>query len=80
MQQYIYEDQYKGQPRKLLIVSSADQTGYRVFCEGAFLGAIQLLQDNDTISWKTEYNILKPIAAKIGAHITSCQLAALDQD
>lgn len=72
MQQYIYEDQYKGKPRELLILSPAEGTEYRVFCEGAFLGSVKQLQVGTKTDWKTEYNILKPVAAKIGAYISSC--------
>lgn len=71
MQQYLYEDQYKGKPRKLLILMQPDGTDYRVFCDSSFLGTIKpVTQENLTI-WKTEYNILKPIAAKIGESITA---------
>lgn len=72
MQQYIYEDQYRGKPRKLLILTPSDGTAYRVFCDADFLGSITPVADDHAgITWKTEYNILKPIAAKIGEHIAS---------
>lgn len=70
MQQFIYEDQYKGKPRKLLILMPQDGLEYRVFCDSVFLGSIRLVKDSLMVmSWKTEYNLLKPIAAKIGEFI-----------
>lgn len=66
MQQFVYEDQYKGKPRKLLILMPQDGLDYRVFCDSIFLGSIRPVKDNNEITtWKTEYNILKPVAAKI---------------
>jgi len=45
---------------------------YRVFCDASFLGTITPVMNEDKVLiWKTAYNILKPIAAKIGAHIES---------
>lgn len=73
MQQYEYHDIYKGKPRKLLILIPPDGLDFRVFCESDFLGSLQFVQDGDAIVWKSAYNILKPIAAKIGAHIESCK-------
>lgn len=70
MQQYLYEDIYKGQPRKLLILMPQEGTDYRVFCESNFLGSVRLITgDNGIAVWKTDYNILKPIALKIGQSI-----------
>lgn len=74
MQQYLYQDQYKRKLRKLLILRSADGADYRVFCESAFLGTIKSETQENQTRWKTEYNILKPIAAKIGESITTQQL------
>lgn len=74
MQQYLYEDQYKGKPRKLLILMQPDGTDYRVFCDSNFLGTIKQVIQENVISWKTDYNILKPIAGKIGESITAQQL------
>lgn len=75
MQQYIYEDEYRGKSRKLLILFSAESREYRVFCESQFLGLIKSdLGINDGISWKTDYNILKPIVGKIGSYIESCEI------
>jgi len=72
MQQYQYEDVYKGKPRKLLILSPKDGTDYRVFCESLFLGTIKHVIDLNAVNnWKTEYNILKPIVQKIGKYIES---------
>jgi len=72
MQQYTYEDQYRGQTRKLLILSGDDKISYRVFCDANFFGSII---PEDTAAgqkvWKTDFNILKPIAAKIGLFIES---------
>lgn len=77
MQQYTYEDQYQGKPRKLLILIAADGTEYRVFCDSSFLGILKPVAGADGLSttWKTDYNILKPIAAKIGAAINQQQEA-----
>ena len=47
-----------------------DGLDYRVFCDSIFLGSIRPVKDNtEVVTWKTEYNILKPIAAKIGDYI-----------
>lgn len=79
MQQYIYDDQYKGQPRTLLILKQADGQDYRVFNGAQFLGAIQALRNDETGTvWKTEYNILKPIANKIGAFIEAADKEATE--
>lgn len=70
--QYIYEDQYRGKLRKLLILVPQEGADYRVFHNADFLGSIKPLETgNGCVIWKTEYNILKPIAAKIGEFITS---------
>ncbi|QNK62035.1 hypothetical protein H7F33_15985 [Pedobacter sp. PAMC26386] len=69
MEQYIYEDEYRGQKRKLLILSVEDGSGYRVFCESKFIGLISPLVNDEAIIWQTDYNILKPIARKIGERI-----------
>lgn len=66
MEQYIYEDEYRGQKRKLLIISGEDDTSYRVFLDAKFIGAISPEISDELIIWKTEYNILKPIVNKIG--------------
>lgn len=72
MEQYTYEDQYKGKPRKLLILLSPGAEEYRIFCDADFLGSIKPAESADQeIKWKTEYNILKPIADKIGSYILS---------
>jgi len=72
MQEYIYEDQYKGKPRKLLILLSPGGQDYRVFCDANFLGSITAVQhEDDTIIWKSDYNILKPVVSKIGAYVES---------
>ena len=73
MQQYQYDDHYKGKPRKLLILMPPDGIDYRVFCDASFLGTIKPVTVNDQTTWKTEYNMLKPIAGKIGAHIEAEQ-------
>jgi len=72
MQQYTYEDQYRGQTRKLLILSAGDGVAYRVFCGADFYGSItlQVAASGERI-WKTDFNILKPIASKIGLFIES---------
>jgi len=72
MQQYTYEDQYRGQARKLLILSADDGIAYRVFCDANFYGSItsQLREDGGKV-WKTDFNILKPIVSKIGLFIES---------
>ncbi|MBB6500595.1 hypothetical protein [Pedobacter cryoconitis] len=69
MEQYIYEDEYRGQKRKLLILSVADSSGYRVFCETKFIGSINPVSNETGLVWKTEYDVLKPIARKIGEWI-----------
>ena len=72
MQQYIYDDRYRGQVRKLLILGTAGGQEYRVFHETAFMGVLKMEEeDGAPTAWKTEYNLLKPIAAKIGAFIMS---------
>ncbi|MET1055236.1 MAG: hypothetical protein ABWY16_08000 [Pedobacter sp.] len=74
--QYIYEDQYKGKARKLLIFPPNEGQDYRVFCQGSFLGSIRPVTGGDeAVIWKTEYNILKPIAGKIGEFIATSQSA-----
>jgi len=72
MQQYTYEDQYRGQARKLLILSADDGIAYRVFCDANFYGSItsKLREDGGKV-WKTDFNILKPIVSKIGLFIES---------
>jgi hypothetical protein len=77
MQQYIYEDRFKGKPRQLLILTVTEGEEYRVFCDSNFLGILKqtLTDDGSESIWLTEYNILKPIAAKIGGFIISCQPA-----
>jgi hypothetical protein len=77
MQQYTFEDQYKGKPRKLLILMPQDGLDYRVFCDASFLGSIRPVQDDNGVTWKTEYNILKPVAKKIGESIESQQRSAV---
>lgn len=73
MEQYMYEDEYRGKWRKLLIVYSAGSDEYRVFQESQLLGLIRYVNEEaDFCGWKTEYNVLKPIVAKIGAHIERC--------
>ncbi|AMQ00197.1 hypothetical protein AY601_3329 [Pedobacter cryoconitis] len=69
MEQYNYEDEYRGQKRKFLILSGEENTIYRVFSEARFIGSISHEIDNEKVIWKTEYNILKPIATKIGEWI-----------
>lgn len=69
MEQYSYEDEYRGQKRKLLILSGEEDTSYRVFSDAKFIGSISFVINNEKVSWKTEYNILKPIASKIGEWI-----------
>jgi len=69
MEQYIYEDEYRGQKRNLLIISGEDDTSYRVFLDAKFIGAISHEISDELVIWKTEYNILKPIANKIGKWI-----------
>lgn len=50
-----------------------DGIDYRVFCDASFLGTIKPVTVNDQTTWKTEYNMLKPIAARIGACIEAEQ-------
>lgn len=72
MQQYIYKDIFKGKARELLIVSKENSTEYRIFCDGSLLGI--LLKDiasQPEPKWTTVYNILKPIAGRIGQFIDS---------
>lgn len=69
MEQYIYEDEYRGQKRKLLILSVADGSGYRVFLADKFIGLISPVISDEAVIWQTEYNMLKPIAKKIGEWI-----------
>ncbi|MBB5647724.1 hypothetical protein [Pedobacter cryoconitis] len=69
MEQYTYEDEYRGQKRKLLILSGEEDTSYRVFSDAKFIGSISHEINNEKVVWKTEYNILKPIATKIGEWI-----------
>ncbi|CAM4345715.1 hypothetical protein SAMN06265348_112130 [Pedobacter westerhofensis] len=72
--QYIYEDHYKGKPRKLLVLLLNEGQEYRVFWDADFLGSIKPVRDEDgLLIWRTEYNILKPIAGKIGAYISGSQ-------
>lgn len=70
MQQYIYKDIFKGKARELLIIGKEDSNEYRIFCDGSLLGI--LLKDTENQpepKWTTVYNILKPIAARIGQFI-----------
>lgn len=78
MQQYQYEDVYKGKPRKLLILMPQNGQDYRVFCESEFLGSIKAVQEDPAVAvlWKTDYNILKPISSKLGKHIEHCRALA----
>lgn len=69
MEQYSYEDEYRGQKRKFLILSGEENNIYRVFSEARFIGSISHESHNEKVIWKTEYNILKPIATKIGEWI-----------
>lgn len=69
MEQYSYEDEYRGQKRNLLILSGEDDTSYRVFLDAKFIGSICHEINNELVIWKTEYNILKPIVTKIGKWI-----------
>jgi hypothetical protein len=70
--QYIYEDQYKGKLRTLLIIASTEGNDYRIFCDGSFLGSISAAKSQDeAIIWHTDYNILKPVVKNIGAYIDS---------
>ncbi|MET4142996.1 hypothetical protein [Pedobacter sp. UYP1] len=69
MEQYIYEDDYRGQKRNLLIISGEDDTSYRVFLDARFIGSISHEITDELVIWKTDYNILKPIANKIGKWI-----------
>ena len=69
MEQYSYEDEYRGQKRKFLILSGEENNIYRVFSEARFIGSISHKFHNEKVIWKTEYNILKPIATKIGEWI-----------
>lgn len=69
MKQYIYEDEYRGQKRKLLILSVADGSGYRVFLDAKFIGLISAVINGEVVIWQTEYNLLKPIVKKIGEWI-----------
>jgi len=71
MQQYEYEDIYKGKPRKLLILKPQEGTDYRVFCEASFLGTITMVTEDSSSTWKSEYNLLKPVVKKIGDYIQS---------
>jgi|GEM_PF-2589483 len=78
MQEYIYEDQYKGKTRKLLILMTPNGQDYRVFCDSNFMGSITTVQNAaEKTIWKSEYNILKPIVSKIGEHIESFHKADL---
>jgi len=72
VQQYIYKDIFKGKARELLIIGKEDNTEYRIFCDGSLLGILL----KDTVSqpeakWTTVYNVLKPIAGRIGHFIDS---------
>jgi hypothetical protein len=70
--QYIYEDLYRGKIRKLLILTPHEGTDYRVFHDADFLGSIRPVKTgSDGMTWKTEYNILKPIVIKMGEYIES---------
>ncbi len=71
MEQYCYEDEHRGQKRQLLILSVDDGTGYRVFCEAKFIGSISPVLRENVVIWQTDYNVLKPIARKIGEWITN---------
>jgi len=78
MEQYTFEDLYKGKPRKLLILMPQDGQHYRVFCEANFMGVITAERNAaDVVIWRSDYNILKPIVSKIGAHIESFDKADL---
>lgn len=70
MQQYEYSDQYRGKPRRLLILKPDDGSDCRVFCEGAFIGSMRLIVHPEASdSWQTDYNTLKPIVTAIGKFI-----------
>lgn len=72
--QYIYEDQYRGKLRKLVIFPPNEGQEYRVFCETNFIGSITPVSgDNNTLIWKTAYDILKPLARKLGVMIEGFQ-------
>jgi hypothetical protein len=77
MSQFIYNDLHKGKPRTLLILKVAETEEYRVFCESVLLGILRAERGSDGsgILWKTEYNILKPIAGKIGLSIAAASQA-----
>jgi hypothetical protein len=68
--QYIYKDIFKGKARELLIIGKEDSSEYRIFCDGSLLGI--LLKDTESQpepKWTTVYNILKPVAGRIGQFI-----------
>lgn len=67
MAQIEYKDIFKGKPRTLLILES--DTDYRIFCENAFVGSLTFADTDGAGRWTTVYNLLKPIAVKLGAHI-----------
>lgn len=64
-----YQDIFKGKPRKMLILEPQSGSEYRVFVESAFVGSLSFVAEDGNGSWKTTYNLLKPIAGKLGAHI-----------
>jgi len=81
MHQFIYEDEYRGQPRKLLILKPVEGTDYRVFEDANFMGSIRPVAEGGSIvRWKTEYNVLKPIAKKIGEYVESCLAQMVEED
>lgn len=63
--QYIYNDHFRGQPRKLLILVAAEGMEYRVFNGADFMGSIRLTGEERSAVWKSEYNQLKPLVSKI---------------
>lgn len=70
MKQYIYNDIFKGKARELLIIGQMDRAEYRVYCENNMIG-IMLKDPSKPLEqqWSTVYNLLKPIAKKLGKHI-----------
>ena len=81
MHQFIYEDEYRGQPRKLLILKPGEGTDYRVFEDANFLGSIRpVAKGESAVVWKTEYNVLKPIVKKIGDYVESCLAQLTEED
>lgn len=77
MQQYVYRDIFKGEPRELLIISQQENTVYRIYCDGIFLGILQQKKNNAGKSdWTTVYNVLKPVARHIGMFLEGQQSGA----